>query len=86
MKPASRTRIASLWFSDADLIFQADNHLFRVHGDVLAASSPVFQDMLLLPQPEASELEDGCTLIHLPDSAVDIISFFKAIFQPKYVS
>jgi hypothetical protein len=84
LKPPSR--IASLWFVDANLIFQADNHLFRVYGDVLAASSPVFQDMLLLPQPEASELEDGCTLIHLPDSAVDIISFFKAIFQPKYVS
>jgi hypothetical protein len=79
------TRVATLWFEDAQLIFEAENHHFRVHGDVLAATSSVFRDMLSLPQPASPELVDGCTLIHLPDSAVDITCFFSAILKEEYV-
>ena len=78
-------RVLSLWFEDARLIFEAENHQFRVHSDILAVMSPVFRDMLLLPQPACPGLVDGCTLVHLKDSAVDITYFFGAIFEKEYV-
>jgi hypothetical protein len=53
-----QTRVLSLWFANAQLIFEADNHRFRVCGDdlLVAGKSPVFQDMLSFPQPASTEL------------------------------
>jgi hypothetical protein len=80
------TRVLSLWFEDAQLVFQADNRQFRVHGDVLAAASPVFRDMLSLPQPTCEDFVDGCPLIRLQDSGLDVTYFFKAIYDSRCVS
>ncbi|KAJ7018912.1 hypothetical protein C8F04DRAFT_357957 [Mycena alexandri] len=71
----------SLWFLDATLVLQAENRLFRVFPGILGAKSPVFQDMLAFPQPENSETLDGCSLVRLTDSAVDMTFFLKAIFH-----
>lgn len=79
--PADLFRAPDLWFEDARLVFQADDQLFRVSGDVLAAQSSVFQDMLSFPQPKPPDTVDGHLLIRLPDPAADITCFFKAIFQ-----
>ncbi|KAJ6630391.1 hypothetical protein B0H10DRAFT_1984443, partial [Mycena sp. CBHHK59/15] len=46
--------------------------------------SPVFKDMLSFPQPPESETVDGCTVVHLPDSASDVVPFLQAIFDSSF--
>ncbi|KAJ6548108.1 hypothetical protein DFH09DRAFT_989153 [Mycena vulgaris] len=78
------TRVEELWFSDSGLVVQAGLSLFRVSGAVLAARSPVFKDMLAFPQPPDAETIDGCPVVRLPDSAQDVTTFFRAIFDSAF--
>ncbi|KAJ7267139.1 hypothetical protein C8J57DRAFT_1067981 [Mycena rebaudengoi] len=78
---ASLTRVSDLWFSDANWVLQAGSSLFRVSLGILAAKSPVFQDMMSFPQPPDTELIDGCPVVHLPDSEEDTEFFLRAIFH-----
>ncbi|RDB19543.1 hypothetical protein Hypma_013382 [Hypsizygus marmoreus] len=77
-------RVSDLWFDNARYVFHAEDHLFKIDGQVLASISPVFRDMLSFPQPQRPETVDACPLIRLPDPARDIACFFKAIFHPTY--
>ncbi|KAJ6452661.1 hypothetical protein C8R45DRAFT_1040501 [Mycena sanguinolenta] len=77
-------REETLWFADGTLVLQAETRLFRVSPGVLAAKSPVFQDMLGFPQPQNGESYDGCPLVHLLDSAADTTHFLRAIFHYDY--
>ncbi|KAJ7494295.1 hypothetical protein B0H11DRAFT_1717361 [Mycena galericulata] len=77
-------RNPELWFEDGNIVIQAGNSQFRVHRGILAARSPVFQDMLAFPQPPDSELVEGCPLVRLPDSAAEVTVFLKAIFEPEF--
>ncbi|KAF7359023.1 hypothetical protein MSAN_01243000 [Mycena sanguinolenta] len=78
------TRVEELWFSDGSLVVQAEQSLFRVSGAVLAARSSVFNDMLGVAQPAATETIDGCPMVSLPDSAEDVTCFFRAIFDSSF--
>ncbi|KAF7353923.1 hypothetical protein MVEN_01078400 [Mycena venus] len=77
-------RVQELWFEDGNLVIQAGNSQYRVYRGVLAARSPVFQDMLSIPQPPESELVDGCPLVWLPDAEAEVTSFLKALFDPQF--
>ncbi|KAJ7119165.1 hypothetical protein C8R44DRAFT_878665 [Mycena epipterygia] len=77
-------RVEGLWFEDGNLVLAAENSQYRVHRGILAARSPVFQDMLAFPQPTDSELVEGCPLVRLPDSATEVTVFLKAIFDPEF--
>ncbi|KAJ7612164.1 hypothetical protein FB45DRAFT_940000 [Roridomyces roridus] len=77
-------RIPELWFEDGNIVIQAGNSQFRVHRGILAACSPVFQDMLSVPQPPESELVEGCPLVRLSDHSEEVAVFLKAIFEPNY--
>ena len=74
-------RVLELWYEDANVIFQAESSLFRVHKGILQARSSVFRDMFAIPQttPLDSDVMDGCTIVQLPDAAEDIRCFFLAI-------
>ncbi|KAJ7610470.1 hypothetical protein FB45DRAFT_700290, partial [Roridomyces roridus] len=78
------TRVEDLWFEDSGLIIQAGDSLFRVSGSVLAARSPIFRDMLAIPQPEDQPKMDGCPIVVLPDSAEDTEYFLRAIFDSSF--
>ncbi|KAJ7456117.1 hypothetical protein FB451DRAFT_1512487 [Mycena latifolia] len=78
------TRAEGLWFEDCGLIIQAQDTLFRVSRDFLAARSPVFGDMLSLPPPNDAEMMEGCPFVHLPDSAADITAFLKALLYSEF--
>ncbi|KAF7337342.1 BTB domain-containing protein [Mycena sanguinolenta] len=82
--PQDLVQEEALWFPDGTLVLRAETHLFRVFPGILAAKSPVFQDMLSFPQPQNGESYDGCPLVHLPDSAADMTHFLKAIFHYEY--
>lgn len=75
-------RVDELWFKDGSLIFEAENKIFRVSSETLTAISPIFRDMLQVPQPADADKEDGCPLVHLlNDTASEVTCFFKAIFH-----
>ncbi|KAJ6567013.1 hypothetical protein B0H19DRAFT_1139141 [Mycena capillaripes] len=77
-------RVQELWFRDGNLVIQAGNSQYRVFGGILAARSPVFQDTLSLPQPPDSELIEGCPVVHLFDSPIEVTAFLRAIFEPEF--
>ncbi|KAK6981511.1 hypothetical protein R3P38DRAFT_3410811 [Favolaschia claudopus] len=77
-------RVEDLWFPDHNLVLQAGNRLFRVSGGLLAARSPVFRDMLSIPQPESQHTIDGCPVVVLHDSPVDAEYFVRAIFDSGF--
>ncbi|KAJ7500456.1 hypothetical protein B0H11DRAFT_1855927 [Mycena galericulata] len=77
-------RIEKLWFEDGNIVIQAGNSQFRVYRGILAARSSVFQDMLSFPQPPDSELVEGCPLVRLTDSEMEVGVFLKALFDPEY--
>jgi len=79
-------RVDGLWFDDGNLILQAEQSLFKVYRGFLAARSSVFRDMFAFPPPaEGNATYDGCTLVFLYDSAVDLAYFLKAILDTSCV-
>ncbi|KAJ7073400.1 hypothetical protein B0H15DRAFT_869202 [Mycena belliarum] len=81
MEPSGLTRAAGLWLEDCGLIIRAENTVFRVSREVLAAHSPIFQDMLRLPPPTDIDTMYGCPLVVLPDNAKDVEYFLRALFD-----
>ncbi|KAJ6535751.1 hypothetical protein B0H19DRAFT_1184114 [Mycena capillaripes] len=76
--------VDQLWFEDGTLILGAGNSLFRVYGGLLAKRSPVFHDMLGIPQPEFAEVVDGCPVVYLPDNERDLNCFLSALFDYEF--
>ncbi|KJA26854.1 hypothetical protein HYPSUDRAFT_180410 [Hypholoma sublateritium FD-334 SS-4] len=80
-------KVPELWFTDADVVFQAGSKLFRVHRSILSARSTIFNDMFSVPHPDSDRIVDAdgsYTHIHLPDDAIDVHHFFLAIFDASY--
>jgi hypothetical protein len=79
--PPDPQRVEELWFEEGSLVIRAQTTLFRIPRAILAARSPIFADMLSIPQPSDSEKLDGCPVVEIPDSAADATVFLKAIFD-----
>ena len=75
----SLERVSELWFDDGTIILQAGTSIFRVYKGLLAARSPVFLDMISMPEPDQMELMEGCPLVRLEDSAEDLEYFLRCI-------
>ncbi|KAJ7490854.1 hypothetical protein FB451DRAFT_1079609 [Mycena latifolia] len=84
VQPRKPHRVRELWFEDGNVVIQAGSSQFRLYRGILAARSPVFQDMFSFPQPPDSELVDECPVVHIPDAATEVTHFLKAIFVPEY--
>jgi hypothetical protein len=76
-----------LWLDGGNLVIRAENTLFKVLAAHIAIASPVFADMLGVPQPSASGMEthDGLPFVRLPDTAFDVTQFLKALIYPGCV-
>ncbi|KAJ7616581.1 hypothetical protein FB45DRAFT_1008037 [Roridomyces roridus] len=77
-------RVPELWFEDDNLILRAENHIFRVSKGVLAARSSVFRDMLSFSATDGDEQIDGCPVVRLHDSPMDVTYFLRAIFDSAF--
>ncbi|ESK92286.1 hypothetical protein Moror_4684 [Moniliophthora roreri MCA 2997] len=77
-------RSSDLWFSDGTLIVRAGRISFRVYRGIVAQNSPVFEDMLGIPQPRNAEFYDGCPVVELHDSPDDVLPFLKALHTIGY--
>jgi hypothetical protein len=79
-------RVEKLWFRDGTLVLVTDTLLFRVYSGLLAQESPIFDDMVRLPQPADEETIEGCPVVRLSDNGRDVEYFLKALFDYKCVS
>ncbi|KAJ7238414.1 hypothetical protein C8J57DRAFT_1193709 [Mycena rebaudengoi] len=77
-------RVEKLWFRDGTLVLATDTLLFRVYSGLLAQESPIFDDMLRLPQPADEETIEGCPVVRLSDNGRDVEYFLKALFDYKF--
>ena len=69
--------------SDADLIIQSRDLVnFRVHQRTLAMSSPFFDDMFSLPQPQPSDKDviDGLPVVRLSEDAEVLNSLVSMLY------
>ena len=63
------------------IVLTAGKSAFRVYRGVLASQSSVFSDMLDFPQPtESTPQMDGCPIVELSDSGIDLTVFLGVIF------
>ena len=77
-------RSVDIWFKDGNVVLVAQGVAFKVFGGILAQSSPVFADMFEFPQPAATaETMEGCSIVHMPDSAEDLRYLLVAITDPR---
>lgn len=80
------TRVDDVWFTDGNLILQAENSLFRIYGGIISARSSVFRDMLAFPPPaEGNATFEGCPIVEVYDSAVDMTYFLRAVLDSRCV-
>ena len=54
-------------------------------GGPLVDHSPVFKDMLSLPQPAATQVEPACPVIPLPDSPADLRHVLRVLMPTKRI-
>ncbi|KAF7326076.1 BTB domain-containing protein [Mycena kentingensis (nom. inval.)] len=79
--------LVPLWLPYGDLILDVEATQFRVNRDMLARASPVFADMLAVPQPADGPQLDGVPIVHLSgDSVKDWTLVLDMLYDPfKYV-
>lgn len=79
---------ADLWFADGSIVLQAENTLFKVYAGILSQASPVFKDMITVPQGdiEHTETYENCPLVLMAgDCAQDMHAFLKALHDSRWV-
>ena len=87
MRPMGNDKLLrhnGLWFDDGNVVFRAQNTMFRVHKSILSRESAFFRDMFSLPQSGGDkETFEGCPLVDAQDDADDIARFLSVIFDAK---
>ncbi|TFK22914.1 hypothetical protein FA15DRAFT_671008 [Coprinopsis marcescibilis] len=79
------TRFEHLWFSDGNVVLQAQHTQFRVHCTLLSTQSTFLKKIFTAIQPktsttDSSELIEGCPLIRLTDSAADWKNVLETVY------
>ena len=73
------------YFDDGNIILAVEQTHFRVYRGVLKTLSPIFADMLAMPQPPSGEIFiDGCPVIELTDAVEDWEILLNAYFLRRY--
>ncbi|KAN0137925.1 hypothetical protein V8E53_004409 [Lactarius tabidus] len=66
---------------DASIIVRSSDQVnFRIHKSVLAMSSPIFEDILSLPQPPDDELIDGLPVVQLSEDACVLSNLISLLY------
>ena len=80
---SSFTASEEIWFEDGNIILVCESIGFRVYKGILSSLSEVFRDMFSIGNPSGDETFDGCAIVHLSDSALDILPFLKTLYDRK---
>ncbi|TBU22185.1 hypothetical protein BD311DRAFT_733341 [Dichomitus squalens] len=78
------TRHPRFWFDDGNLVLLAGTIGFKVYRGLLAAQSPVFQD-LFASATHAEEEYGGCPVVRLTDSPQDWSQLLDVLLPMTYV-
>lgn len=81
----STVRSLEVWFGDGDVVLQADDSLFKVHGKTLRQHSFVLDQMLEDSDEEADRC-DGCPVVPVRDAGGDMSAFLRFMYTPRCVS
>jgi hypothetical protein len=66
---------------DANLIIRSSDHVdFRIHKPVLAVSSPLFRDLLSLPESYDGENVDGFPMIQFSEDSELLNNLFSMLY------
>ena len=60
------------WLEDGNIVLVAGGVAFRVYRGLLASQSTVFADMFGSSCARENEMEEGCPVVHLSDSPIDV--------------
>ncbi|KAF7972123.1 hypothetical protein HWV62_18842 [Athelia sp. TMB] len=71
------------WFEDGNIVLETEGKQFKVYKGILAANSPIFKDLFALAQPSGNEEVDGCPLVQLSDSALDLGWVLEALHDSE---
>ncbi|KAK7055122.1 BTB domain-containing protein [Favolaschia claudopus] len=74
------------WHADGSVVLLAERTQFRVHWSVLCKNSAFFQEMQSLPQPPSQDKIEGCPIVELHDSAVDVQHLLDVLYDPLLFS
>jgi hypothetical protein len=80
--------LESLNMQGADVILQSSDLIsFRVHKSTLGISSPFFNDLFSLPQPDDGEVVDGLPVVRVPEDAEVLHSLLTLLYPiPSVIS
>ncbi|KAK7000538.1 hypothetical protein R3P38DRAFT_3056126, partial [Favolaschia claudopus] len=78
--PSLLPRSREIWFSDGNLILEAENTSFRVYGQLIAAKSTILADILSLPHYSV----DGIPVVRLMDSDADVEALLRALLDSDF--
>lgn len=81
------SRCKDLWYTDGTIVLRSAETVFRVYSGMLAQCSEVFKDLFTVAQPTVDDQDtyEGLPLIVLHDDPKELLSFLKAIHDPRYV-
>ncbi|TCD60222.1 hypothetical protein EIP91_010530 [Steccherinum ochraceum] len=84
-KPTEPTNYSrgEVWLDDGNVVLVAEGTAFRVLRSILCSNSDVFRDMFTIPQPTDAETWEGCPVVQLQDSKVDLVYVLRALFDSK---
>ncbi|TDL16708.1 hypothetical protein BD410DRAFT_776938 [Rickenella mellea] len=80
-----RKRHPTLWFDDGNIILTTNCTLFCVHRGLLSMNSPVFADMLSMPQPD--RFEDSFEVhpvVEISDNDTDFTHLMCFFYDHRY--
>ena len=75
LRTSNLRKDSEVWLSDGSIVIAAaDDVAFRVHKSILSRRSEVYNDLFSLPNADAAMAEtmDGCPVVRVSDSSVDI--------------
>ncbi|TDL16691.1 hypothetical protein BD410DRAFT_730988 [Rickenella mellea] len=84
-----RKQHPKLWFDDGNIVLTTNLSRFRVHRGSLWMNSPVFADMLSMPQPEPSNMEitfEGVPIVQtrMSDNCDDLAHLLNFFYNQRY--
>ncbi|KAJ7431371.1 hypothetical protein B0H11DRAFT_1762273, partial [Mycena galericulata] len=72
-------RVSDIWFEDGNLTVQARDTQFRVYKGPLCSSSSILKEAV--ENLEDSKGVDGCPLLYLPESSIEVAYVLRTIFD-----
>ena len=76
---------SEFWFDDGNIILIAQQTGFCIFRGLLATQSTVFADMFAAASSQADEILDGCPVVHLTDSHLDVAHLLRILLPASPV-